>query len=119
MLFLASRGAVTCTLDWLGCLLDSLEPCLLAGNTILLTCHAVAHGNVIVVNDAVAAAVALVAAAAVLALMAALACHKVVIIVLLMMAFVLTIVSLLVARVRAAFFPHVLARFMDFAVPLV
>ena len=60
---------------------------------------------------------AIVAAPAVAALGAA---DRVVIIMLLMMAFMLTAVSrLLVTRIRAAFFPRVLARFMDFAVPLV
>ena len=64
------------------------------------------------------------AARSLMAVVAALAAafgtaNRVVIIMLLMMAFVLTTVSLLVARIRAAFFPRVLARFMDLAVPLV
>ena len=62
------------------------------------------------------ALMAIVAAPAVAALGAA----DRVIIMLLMMAFMLAAVSrLLVARVRAAFFPRVLARFMDMAIPLV
>jgi hypothetical protein len=66
-----------------------------------------------------AAARALTAVVAALAAAALGAATRVVIIILLMMAFMLTSVSLLVAWIRAAFFPRVLARFMDLAVPLV
>ena len=66
------------------------------------------------------AAHALSAIVAALAAAALGAANRVVIIMLLMMAFMLTIVSrLLVARICAAVFPHVLAQFMDLAVPLV
>ena len=66
-----------------------------------------------------AAARALTAVVAALGATALGAANRVVIIMLLMMAFMLTIISLLVARICAAFFPRVLARFMDLAVPLV
>ena len=73
----------------------------------------------VVIKTNMAAARALMAIVAALAA-AALGAADRVIIMLLMMAFMLTAVSrLLVARICAAFFPRVLARFMDMAVPLV
>ena len=76
----------------------------------------------VVIDTNMADACALVAAAAVVAAPAIVALatgHRGVIIILMMALMLLTIVRLLVARICDAFFPHVLARLMDFAVLLV
>ena len=118
MFFLAASGFVASAFDRRTCL-DLLEPYLLAGDLFFFRRHGVAGDNVVVVNTTMAATRALMAAVAAPAAAALAAGNGRVIMILMMTLMLLTIVRLLVARICAAFFPRVLARFVDFAVSLV